>query len=56
MTIDKVKSTFQATELIQESNKPKSSKKLDEDDGLFEDRASDSDFDPENAKPVVAGQ
>lgn len=45
MTLDKIKSTFQATELIPES-KSKQNKIVDA-DGLIVDRESDSEFDPE---------
>lgn len=46
MSLEKVKSTFQATELLPEANKSKS-KKVDGEEEALEDRESDSDFDPE---------
>ena len=46
MSIEKIKSTFVATELIPEATGSKSKSKVD-DLGLLEDRDSDSEFDPE---------
>jgi hypothetical protein len=48
MTLDKVKSTFQATELDQDVGSKRKSK--NKDDGLIEDRDSDSDFSEGKAK------
>lgn len=56
MSLEKVKSTFQATELLPETNKSKTSKKADEDEEALEDRESDSDFDPEKHRPEEAEQ
>lgn len=47
MSIEKIKSTFQSTELMPEN---KGSKSKIDGEGLLEDRESDSEFDPEQEK------
>ena len=50
MSIEKIKSTFQSTELMPEN---KGSKSKIDGEGLLEDRESDSEFDPEQEKKAV---